>query len=198
MTSIVTTWYDDLRTRYRPRRVEVLLVAESPPDPGAGERRFFYGPSLTADNLFRGVALAAFGLDKAALPRTSKVAVLERLRATGVWLIDAVDEPINYLDGRPRRDAIRSAVPGLIARCQEAAPAVGVFVCKAPVYDLVAPGLRAAGLTVLNRTPAPFPLGNTRTQFVECWRRDVTPLLGDLTTSPSTPSVDDSSAGAKE
>lgn len=198
MTSIVTTWYDELRNRYRPPHIEVLLIAESPPDPGAGERRFFYGPTLTADNLFRGVALAAFGLDKAALALTPKSAVLERLQAVGVWLIDAVDEPINYLDGGLRREAIRSAVPGLIERCKEAAPAIGVFVCKAPICEVVTPGLRAAGLTVLNSTPAPFPLGNTRREFVECWRRDVTPLIGDLTTSPKAPPVDDNPIGAKE
>ena len=84
MTTMVTRWYDELRNEYRPERVEVLLVAESPPDPGPGARRFFYSPTLTADNLFRGVALAAFGLDKAALARTSKVAVLEQLQVAGV------------------------------------------------------------------------------------------------------------------
>jgi hypothetical protein len=34
----VTTWYEQLRGQYRPARLEVLLIGESPPDPGAGER----------------------------------------------------------------------------------------------------------------------------------------------------------------
>jgi hypothetical protein len=27
-------WYDELRERYRPRRLRILLIGESPPDPG--------------------------------------------------------------------------------------------------------------------------------------------------------------------
>src|SRR5207247_10197132 len=45
-----------LRDRHRPRRLRYLLVAESPPDASAGARRFFYSPTLTIDNLYRGVA----------------------------------------------------------------------------------------------------------------------------------------------
>lgn len=57
-------WYDELRERYLPPTLEVLLVAESPPDPGDRERRFFYSPVLARhDNLYRGVAEALFGTD---------------------------------------------------------------------------------------------------------------------------------------
>jgi hypothetical protein len=55
------TWYAELRERYRPEHVKLLLIGESAPDPGAAERRFFYAPTLTsADNLFRGVVLALY------------------------------------------------------------------------------------------------------------------------------------------
>jgi hypothetical protein len=50
----VTAWYEQLRQQYRPDRLEVLLIGESPPDPGAGGRRFFYAPTLQIDNLYRG------------------------------------------------------------------------------------------------------------------------------------------------
>ncbi len=46
-------WYEELREQHRPSRLCVLLIAESPPDPGSGERRFFYSPALTIDNLYR-------------------------------------------------------------------------------------------------------------------------------------------------
>jgi hypothetical protein len=57
----VTVWYEQLREQYRPDRLEVLLIGESPPDPGAGERRFFYASTLQIDNLYRGVAQALYG-----------------------------------------------------------------------------------------------------------------------------------------
>lgn len=56
-------WYDKYRQEYRPTRVEVLLIAESPPDPKSRERRFFYSPELRIDNLFRSVARAVLGDD---------------------------------------------------------------------------------------------------------------------------------------
>ena len=56
------SWYEQLRQRYRPQRLSVLLIGESPPDPGVGARRFFYAPTLAAaDNLYRGVAAAVYG-----------------------------------------------------------------------------------------------------------------------------------------
>jgi hypothetical protein len=54
--------YDELRERYRPGRVVLLLIGESAPDPAGAARRFFYAPTLTRhDNLFRGVIGALYG-----------------------------------------------------------------------------------------------------------------------------------------
>jgi hypothetical protein len=167
-------WYEQLRQQYRPQQVRVLLIAESPPASTSEDRRFFYSPHLTGhDNLFRGVALAAYGLNKRDLSRDGKAPVLRRLQSDGIWLIDAVDTPVNHLDTGARSQLIRNSVPGLIHRAQSAAPSVGVFICKAPLYDMIARSLEVADVIVLNRGPAPFPLGNTRAEFVNCWRRDV-------------------------
>jgi len=38
------TWYDSLREQNRPEEIRVLFVGESPPDPDASEKRFFYSP----------------------------------------------------------------------------------------------------------------------------------------------------------
>jgi hypothetical protein len=34
-------WYEELGAAYRPEVVRLLLIGESPPDPGGGLRRFF-------------------------------------------------------------------------------------------------------------------------------------------------------------
>jgi hypothetical protein len=85
-----TEWYEELRERYRPARLRYLLIAESPPDPGDGERRFFYSPALTIDNLYRGVAEAVYGQredvdlqDKPAVLRVY-AAIAPSLRNAGV------------------------------------------------------------------------------------------------------------------
>lgn len=102
-------WYAELRAKYRPPRVRLLLIGESAPDPRDAERRFFYAPTLAAaDNLFRGVVEGLYGHR---FPRgsagCSKTAWLDRLREDGVFLIDLVPFPVNGLETRERAHARR-------------------------------------------------------------------------------------------
>jgi hypothetical protein len=153
----MSAWYERLRDQYRPDQVDVLLVAESPPDPGAGQLRFFYASSLSYDNLYRGIAQALYG-EQPDFDITDKQAILRRLQADGFWLVDAVDRPVNHLPKSARRAALRAAVPQLVDRCRALAPRRGVVVCHSAVYRVAAPPLRDADITVLHDTPLPFPL----------------------------------------
>ncbi|MDP8942579.1 MAG: hypothetical protein M3N16_00415 [Actinomycetota bacterium] len=165
-----SAWYERLREEHRPSTLEVLLVAESPPDPGSGDRRFFYAPELSYDNLYRGVAEAVYGHEDG-FDVADKPGVLRRLQADGFWLVDAVEHPINKAASSARRAAVRAGVPGLVERCRRLAPRRGVVVCHGLVYELAAPALRAAGVRLLHDEPLPFPLGNWRSQFVAGMRR---------------------------
>lgn len=164
-------WHEGLRRAYRPTRLRVLLVAESPPDPEGGERRFFYSPELTRhDNLYRGVAEALYG-NSASFDLRDKPAVLKRLQDEGLWMIDAVEQPVNHLAPRERAQAIGQAVPALVERCRALAPEQGVIICHSKVYEAVAPALRAAGTRILHEEPLPFPLPYWRARFVAAFRR---------------------------
>ncbi len=162
-------WYERLRDQYRPEVLKILLVGESPPDPGAGERRFFYAPTLGYDNLYRGVAMAVYG-DRDDFNIQNKTNTLERLRDEGFWLIDAVESPVNKLSSASRRRAINAAVPLLVERCTELAPERGVIICQDPVYQAAAPALRTAGVKLLHSEALPFPLGNWRAKFIGGFR----------------------------
>lgn len=168
------TWYEKLREQYRPTQVRVLLIAESPPDPGSGDRRFFYSPSLTIDNLYRGVAEAVYG-ERGDVNLRDKPTVLKRLKEDGFWLIDATDHSINKKTPAIRVREIAAAAPRLVERCLEIAPQTGVIVCHTKVYAAVASRLREAGVTVLHDEPIPFPLGNWRAQFVSRFRSALRP-----------------------
>jgi hypothetical protein len=165
----LTAWYEELRDRYRPARLRYLLIGESPPDPGEGARRFFYSPPLSIDNLYRAVAESVYGTESDVDLR-DKPSVLRRLQEDGFWLIDAVDSPVNKLEGPARRKAVKAAVPRLVERCLELAPECGVIVCHGKVFALAAPALREAGVTLLHDEPLPFPLGNWRARFVAGFR----------------------------
>lgn len=168
--SDAAAWYEELRERYRPDRLRALLVAESPPDPGDGERRFFYSPTLRADNLYRGVAQALYG-ESDEIDVLDKPAVLDRIRADGFWLIDAVDEPINKLGSAARARAIAAGVPRLAERCVELAPELGVIICHGKVYAAAAQLLRESRVVILHDEPLPFPLGNWRAAFISGFRQ---------------------------
>jgi len=156
-----------LRRAYRPDRVEVLLIGESPPDPNEGELRFFYAPELAVDNLYRAVVQAVYQLDADTIRNTPKAELLGRLRDDGFWLIDAVEEPINHWSRPERRRAIREGVPQLVERCRAIAPGRGVVICHGEVYSHAADAMRAAGVRVLHDERIPFPWGNWRRQFVD-------------------------------
>lgn len=164
-----TAWYDELRDEYRPETVRILLVAESPPDPADGDRRFFYAPTLTKDNLYRGVAEALYG-DEAGFDPADKTSNLRRIQSDGYWLIDLSNEPVNHLSSADRKRALRAAVPGLVERADAIAPTEGVIVCMTPVHRLVTGPLRAAGISVLHDDPLPFPMNWSRATFVDGFR----------------------------
>lgn len=170
-------WYAELREKWKPEHVRLLLVAESAPDDGGIEYRrwFFYSERLGADNLFRGVVNALYGTTKADLALTGKRPWLERLRSDGVFLIDLVPFPINKL-GSPAKSAVqRENVPGCVERAKALRPD-GIIVIKKDVFSLLDGPLRAASLPLLNYHGISFPLGNTRAEFVRDFRTAAEPL----------------------
>jgi hypothetical protein len=163
-------WYEQLRESYRPEALRVLLIGESPPDPGAADRRFFYAPTLSRyDNLYRGVAEALYG-DTEGFSVEEKTGNLDRLRDDGFWLVDAVEHPINKTSRAERKRAIERAAGALVQHCIALAPEEGIIICHGLVHEAVAPRLRRAGLPLLHSEPIPFPLGNWRDAFVRQFR----------------------------
>lgn len=156
--------YQQLRARWKPEPVRLLLIGESVPDPHGAEMRFFYAPTLTAhDNLFRGVILGLYGRGpgRAGDPKRPW---LEALRADGVYLIDLVPFPVNALSSRERRQALRGHAANCIAEAAAFRPQA-IAVCHGPTFQALRRGLVEAGLPLIHQQPLPFPLGNWREQF---------------------------------
>lgn len=161
-------WYAQLRNRWKPERVKLLMIAESAPaDRGdVSARRFFYAADrLGPDNLFRGVVAAMYGTSGAELQRTGKHPWLERLRGDGFFLIDLAPYPVNALGSAERRRVLTRAAAGCVARAVALDP-TGVVVVKSDLFGILAQPLKEAGLPLLQDGPIAFPLGNTRVEFV--------------------------------
>lgn len=139
--------WKSLRTRYKPRRVKVLFIGESPP---AGDTYFFAGNS----NLFRATRNAF----ERFLSRRFKTpeAFLRFLCKQGFFLEDLCSEPVNRASSRERRQLRREAVPLLSARLESCGPKAIVIVMKG-IKKQVAAAVSAATLQSLPSSSLPFP-----------------------------------------
>jgi hypothetical protein len=144
--------------RYRPKRINLLLIAEAPP--AAHDRYFYFHDVHTQDSLFRYVARSL--LPGAQPTRENKPALLAQLRDRGVFLIDLKQDPV---DGT----ALSSYVPNLVRRVQELNPDRIVLI-KATVYDAAYEALAAAGLPV-SPVRVPFPGSGRQKEFEEAFAR---------------------------
>lgn len=143
--------------KYKPTKVELLLVAEAPP--AALDRYFYFEDVREQDALFRYVAKAIL---KAAPTRGNKPELLALLRERGVFLIDLKQDPI---DGSP----LTEQIPGLLARVRQLAPEK-IILIKATVYDHAFSPLLDAGQPVVDER-VPFPGSGQQRRFEEVFAR---------------------------
>lgn len=137
--------------KYKPATVDVLLIAEAPPN--ALDRYFYFEDVREQDSLFRYVVRGVLGVEPS---REEKAKLLAASRDAGVFLIDVSVDP---LSGTP----LAGFVPDLTVRAQRAEPKKVVLI-KATVYDAAYCSLRAAGLPVVNRR-VPFPGSGQQKRF---------------------------------
>lgn len=173
-------WYAELRARYQPEHVRLLLIGESAPTDHGGTRprNFFYADHLGYDNLYRGVVEVLYDLRGLEKRSHDKRPWLRRLQADGVFLIDLVPYPVNDVSSKKQRKAIlRENVSGCIERARALNPD-GIILCSNDVFDALALPLREVGLPLLHTRALSFPLGNVRDQFVAGFR-EAYARLGD-------------------
>jgi hypothetical protein len=173
-------WYSELREKWRPEHVRLLLIGESAPDDGGdpSHRRFFYADTLTRhDSLFRGVVEAVFGVAGLVSGPGVKTRWLQRFREQGIFLIDLVPHPVNAATATMRAAARRQNVPDCVERAEQLQPS-GIIVCHKPSFEALKQPLRRAGLPLLHDKAINFPLGNWRADFVRDFRAAYAKLGG--------------------
>jgi hypothetical protein len=148
--------YEVLRQRYRPKKIDVLLVGESRPAGG----RFFY---LANSHLFYATR-EAFERALGVMPPGEQF--LAYLQERGTWLYDLVDRPVDRMRGRPRRSSVQARIGDLIALLREVQPR-RVVVIKKDLAARVRQALDDADLSTDRLTVLPFPLYQWRRDYVE-------------------------------
>lgn len=159
------TTYETIRQSYKPQRVEVLLIAESPPPPAdvQSSRQFYYTDRIRkADRLFVNTIKALYA-DAAELTEAQleadKETWLRRFQADGYYMIEALDESQPHeATKQERQEKIRVNLPVLLKKVQALAnPDTKIVLIKSNVFDVAAGPLRDAGFTVLNTELVDYP-----------------------------------------
>jgi hypothetical protein len=169
------TWYAERQERYRRNRIQILLLAESPPYPADGKPRYFYDlgeHSLRYDYLCRGITEALYpeiwSRDlRVKWSSLHKQAALETLCEEGYFLIDTVKHPIcgDIKKLKSQYDLLlRAATPELFRRCMSNSlvPSKGVIIRHKGIFQTVRVPLADAGIRILHTEPLPFPTRATR------------------------------------
>ena len=149
--------YQKAAIRYRPDRIRVLFLAESPPAPRpCRPPSYFFFPNSFSDLLFATVIFALYGIRYKKDP-VLKESLLQKFRADGFWLMDAVEYPINNIPKPHRPEKVRADLPNLLGRLnslrQEGVldETSGIAIIMEDVWKLLAPVLAEQGYYILNR-----------------------------------------------
>jgi hypothetical protein len=108
-----------LRLSYRPARVRMLFVGESPPASG----RFFY----QADSGLYRAMRDAFAR---ALPNVDKDDFLKQFQVLGCYLVDLCGKPVDRLNSKQRREACIHGEVRLARILKELSPGIVITVVR--------------------------------------------------------------------
>ena len=157
--------YATARNKYRPTKVDVLLVAESPPSSGG----YFYAEkAIGKDHLFRETmkALELWPVDRPMRKGCDKRPMLEQFRSLGFFLIDTCELPVDKMPPGQRRLSTAQGAMTLPNRVKRLGPA-GILIVKKTVFSPVRQALSIAGFEdrILNKKSLPFPSHGNQRRF---------------------------------
>src|SRR3989442_4857961 len=163
--------YTASRNKYRPNRVNVLLIAESPPSSGG----YVYAETtIGKDHLFRETmkALGFWPINRPMKKGCDKQSMLSRFRSIGFFLIDTCELPVDKLQPRQRRISTIQGASTLPDRVRELNPAQ-ILIVKKTVFKPARQSLIEEGLVdrIPNTKPLPFPSYGSQRKFRTIIRR---------------------------
>lgn len=157
--------YEVIRRAYRPGRIKVLLIAESPPPAPEvqSSRQFYYTDRLRKDDRLFVNTIKALYPEAANQTETQlepdKEKWLRRFQADGFYMIEALEDSQEHkVTKHARQDKIAAALPRLLTRVKELADKnTKIILIKSNVFEVAAEPLRKAGFTVLNKELVDYP-----------------------------------------
>jgi len=163
--------YAVAREKYKPTRINTLLIAESPPSSGG----YFYSEkTIGKDHLFRETmkALKFWPINRPMRKGCDKRPMLKKFRSLGFLVIDTCEYPIDKFPPKQRRIATIQGALTLPKRVQKLDPGQ-ILIVKKTIFNPVKHVLNDAGFgeRILNARPLPFPSHGNQSKFRTMMRR---------------------------
>jgi len=145
--------YIAARDKWKPEKVNVLIIAESPPAGGG----YFYFNEPRRSGLFA-ETIKALGIVQELPKGYDKHPLLEQFKCQGYLLLDCCYEPVNKMPLKERKQTINNQLGRLVKDVQTIDPQK-IIIIKSSIYYLVKNALEKSGYgnKVLNQKPIPFP-----------------------------------------
>lgn len=166
--------YRKVAARYKPDKIRLLFIAESPPHPKDGEApRYFYFEDITRGDILLRSIMEVVAPEEYAQYKDDKPYLLKLFKDKGCFLIDACDYPIDQYANRDRY--IIQEREGLIERVKTLiCPETRIVLIKKNVFRLLYPMLIENGFDVINRDYLVFPAFGNQGKF----KQNLKKLLG--------------------
>jgi hypothetical protein len=164
--------FESLRRKYRPQKVKLLFVGESPPTSG----RFFYNRD---SGLYRAM-LGAFRQVDSSIEDEN---FLEVFKQAGCYLTDACRTPVDRMTPDARRKACVAGEQPLAERIAELRPEMIVSLVRSIKTNVERAANRAPWNGILLNTPYPGRWVQHRRQFFEILGPHLRQLLGSCVSS---------------
>lgn len=163
--------YSLARNKYRPKKVSLLLIAESPPSSGG----YFYAEeTIGKDHLFRETmkALELWPADRPMRKGCDKRPMLKQFRSLGFFLIDTCKLPVDKMPSSLRKLSTIQGASTLSHRVKELDPS-RILIVKKTVFNPVRQALSLAGFEdrILNKRALPFPSHGNQKRYRTILRR---------------------------
>lgn len=165
--------YENTRLKYKPTKIKILLIAESPPPKASIEsNRHFYraDKARVNDRLFINTVRAIYDIDEPGSSlEQNKRYWLNKLQNDGIYLIEALSISLPHeVSKQERRTLIKNNLPTLIKRVSHLAkPNTKIILIKSNVFDVAAEPLREAGFNVLNKELVDYPGQYNQQTYIE-------------------------------
>jgi hypothetical protein len=168
--------YVRARNKYKPSKIEFLIVAESPPASGG---YFYFDRAAGRDSLFRETmkAIGLFPEDKRMQKGFDKRPLLREFQSRGFFLVDVCYKPVDTMTRKVRRLAVKNSIPRFVSETIELDPEKIVIV-KTSIYDDVKHALEKAGFGAkILKKRLPFPSHGHQKKYRQMLRELLAPFI---------------------